>query len=241
MKPIVGITSGWEAGHAVEGWPLVIAVKSLTERLERAGAVPVVLPIVDDASLHGRIVDMLHGLIASGEIIAANKNVFSDGSGDILVNSNPLRYRNEAGAIAAALSRGIPILGICRGYQVLNVLEGGTLADYDIHAVAPINHQQKGILPPDRTVHDVTIRPGSKLHRAVGKERIRVNSFHRQAVLQAPKGYIASAVSEDGWIEAIEAEDERWIVGTQFHPEMLPDPVWDTLFEQFVEAARGSG
>lgn len=237
MMPIIGVTSGWESGQLVEGWPVVMTVKNVIERLERAGAVPVVLPIVEDISLHKRLVGMLHGLVATGEIISANRNVFADGTGNILYNSNPLRYRNEESALAAALSVNIPILGICRGYQVLNVMEGGVLADYDITPGSEIVHHQKGVFPPEQTVHEVRIRQDSKLYEALGRETIRVNSFHRQAVLQAPYGYVACATSPDGRIEAIEAEDERWIVGVQFHPEMLQDPIWDLLFRRFVEEA----
>lgn len=243
MKPVIGVTSGWEPGQIVARWPLVYTVKNMIERLEKMGAVPIILPIVDDVGLYDQMTAMLDGLVLSGEVMSIQHDVFADGSANILQNSNPLRYRNERAAIQAALHRKLPVLAICRGYQVLNQLEGGTLTDYDItKGEGGCMHQQGGIMAPEKPVHGVCVRTGTKLHEMLGEHEIQVNSFHRQAVIGPPPGYIASAIADDGWIEAIESSDERWIVGMQFHPEMLSGEIWDRVFRRFIErAGRSAG
>jgi putative glutamine amidotransferase len=243
VRPVIGVTSGWEPGHIVTGWPLVYTVKNVIERLEIAGAVPIVLPVVENEGLYDEMIGMLDGLVASGEVMSIHHNVVATGTTDILQKSNPLRYRNERAAIQAALRHHLPILAICRGYQVLNELEGGTLTDYDItDGDNACLHQQGGDVAPDTPVHGISIRTGTMLYEMLAEEHMQVNSFHRQAVIQPPPGYTASAISEDGWIEAIEAADDRWIVGLQFHPEMLSDTLWHRVFSRFIErAGRSTG
>jgi putative glutamine amidotransferase len=238
LKPVIGVTSGWEPGALVEGWPLAYTPRHLITRLEQAGAAPIILPVVDDVRLYVQYIRMIDGIVIAGEVLSIHRNVLAETSGNVLKNSNPLRYNNEEAAIRYALQDDIPLLSVCRGHQVLNVTAGGDMKSYDITAGNEVVHQQGGQRPPHEGAHEISIRRGTKLHQIVGADRIKVNSFHRQAVGTVPEGFVACAFAADGHIEAIEAEDkDKFVMGLQFHPEMMEGPQWNVLFEQFVEAA----
>lgn len=230
----IGITSGWEPGTVVEGWPLVYANKNIIECIEEAGAIPVIMPVLENEELIDRYMDIIDGIIVSGEVLSIKRNVVKDIGTNILQNSNPLRYKNEFAVIRAAKKYKKPLLGICRGLQVLAVVEGGSVLDDDINVGNSIIHQQGGIKPPDTAVHNIRIAPESKLWGMLKRDHIMVNSFHRQALETVPDGYVVSAVADDGNIEAIEAKGSEFVMGLQFHPEMLKEDVWKGFFKEFV-------
>lgn len=235
MGPVIGVTTGCEPGEVVEGWPLIYTNRHIVKRLENAGALPILIPILDDSKAIKDIIDMVDAVIVSGEVLSIKRNVFKTHSSNVLYNSNPLRYECERTAILGAIEGDKPLLGICRGFQVLNVEEGGSMKDYDITKDNPIIHQQGGIAPPQKPIHEIKIQENTKLKRLLGVDKIMVNSFHRQAVENIPKGYTESAVSPDGCIEAIEVIDDRWVLGVQFHPEILENEIWDIFFKNFVK------
>jgi gamma-glutamyl-gamma-aminobutyrate hydrolase PuuD len=187
-----------------------------------------------------RIVTGLAGLICMGIAILmyGNTRILDIVYFDVLRNSNPLRYRNERAVIRTALKRNLPLLGICRGYQVLNVEAGGTMKDGDVNLNNSINHQQGGTIPPERPSHRLTISRGTRLYRMLNTEQVMVNSFHRQALGKIPANFKVSAVADDGNIEAIEAVGKRVAVGLQFHPEMLRDEVWSRFFVEFIRLIK---
>jgi putative glutamine amidotransferase len=235
MKVKIGITSGWEPGTVVDGWPLVYVNKGLSDQLERVGALPVVFPVVEDGKMYEEYLNLVDAVIVSGEVLSIKRNVMRDGVKDVLRDSNPLRYCNEQAVVRTALKRNLPLLGICRGYQVLNVEAGGTMKDGDINIGNSVMHQQGGIIPPDRPSHRITITPGTKLHRMLNVEQATVNSFHRQALGKIPPGFVVGAVADDGNIEAIEAGGEQIVIGLQFHPEMLEGQIWSCFFAEFIK------
>ena len=132
-----------------------------------------------------------------------------------------------------------PILGICRGLQVVNVALGGTLVQ-DLPTVRPseVEHQRR---PRNRTRRDHTVRiaPGTRLRALAGAGEIAVNSRHHQAIDRVASGLAVSAMAPDGTIEGVETPGERWCVAVQWHPENLADdPPSLRLFEAFVRAVR---
>ncbi len=137
-----------------------------------------------------------------------------------------------------------PILGLCRGHQVLNVALGGTLWQ-DIAAQVPeaIKHDYfpTAGYRRDYLAHEVTLAAGSRLAAAFQSPTIQVNSMHHQAVKALAEPLVASGRSPDGLIEAFESGTGHFLVGVQWHPEMFgrTDPGTRQLFRQFVEAARG--
>lgn len=234
-KARIGITCGWEPGQVVEGWALTYAGKSLVERVEAAGAVPVLIPVLDQPELAAEYMPFLDGLVLSGEVLSIKRNVIVEHERNILRNSNPPRYDTEAAMIRAGLQAGKPMLGICRGFQVLVVEEGGSVLDGDVNENNYVLHQQGPGIPPSKTVHVINVQPGSTFHTLLGGvESTMVNSFHRQAVVNIPPGYVASARAPDDVVEVIEADDGRLVIGLQFHPEAINTPLWTQFFARFV-------
>jgi len=157
----------------------------------------------------------------------------------------PSRERDlfELALFAAARQRGLPILGICRGIQVINVAMGGTLyQDLPSERPGPLDHNPA--LARTERSHPVRILAGSRVAAALGRDRVTVNSFHHQAVRDLAPGLLASGWTEDGLIEAVETPDgEPWLLGVQWHPEEMHADARAPehgLFRALVERAAGS-
>jgi len=147
--------------------------------------------------------------------------------------TDPERDRLELPLVRSAFKLNIPLLGICRGIQVINVAMGGTLKDlrgdlklYAVHGVTSRSFE----------AHSVSVTPGTMLCRLIGPGPHQVNSFHGQAVDRLGKGLRVSAAAPDGIIEAVEAPGKRFLLGFQWHPELLASQ--EIIFKAFVKAAR---
>jgi putative glutamine amidotransferase len=143
----------------------------------------------------------------------------------------------ELGLVRAALARGLPVLGVCRGMQILNVALGGTLIQ-DVASHSGGNHYV--VDPYDRPVHDIVIERDSKLGRSIGRHRTRVNTVHRQAVDRLGTGLRAIAWADDGIVEAVE-DEEGLVLGVQWHPEFMAGEGSDEqlqLFRGFLPRVR---
>ena len=133
-----------------------------------------------------------------------------------------------------------PILGICRGIQVLNVASGGTLYQ-DLEKEGDFEHHFMDMYPKDAIAHEIRLEEASKIYHVYRKERIGVNSFHHQAVKSVGEGLMIAAVSDDGVIEAIEKPGDRFVVGIQWHPEMMADSKeQEQIFRAFVSACQAT-
>ncbi|MEJ2216768.1 MAG: gamma-glutamyl-gamma-aminobutyrate hydrolase family protein [Gemmatimonadota bacterium] len=130
---------------------------------------------------------------------------------------SPERDAMEYAALDEAIARDLPVLGICRGCQVVNVYFGGTLyQDLPTQRPGGVEHRQSAGW--DRTQHEVQVAPGSKLAAVLGVDAVRVNSFHHQAVRAIAPGLVATA-TVDGLVEALESPQHTWLVAVQWHPE----------------------
>jgi putative glutamine amidotransferase len=178
------------------------------------------------------ILDRIDGLLLTGggDIDAAE---FAEENHPKNHTINSKRDTMELTLTREALNRDIPVFGICRGLQVMNVAMGGNLYQ-DI----PDHDDEKN--SRQNVAHDVTIVEGTRLHQIIGKTHIGVNSFHHQAAKNLGKGLIATAKSHDGIVEGIENPDAPYFLGVQWHPEEFVDQDTDfhELFDSFINAAR---
>lgn len=219
-RPVIGVT-----GPAGRGWALW-AFAALSLRLHGARARRITPPL-DPAALEG-----LDGLlIGGGDDIGVA--LYEDGvEPDIAID--PERDALELAALGQFWASGAPILGICRGAQMLNVFRGGTLHQ-DVVATYAIRRHPRTPLPLKR----IRIEPGSRLAAALRLERIRVNSLHRQSVDRLGKGLSVAARDRHGMVQAVEDHSAAFRIGVQWHPELLPyRPQHRRLFAAFVDAAR---
>jgi putative glutamine amidotransferase len=157
---------------------------------------------------------------------------------------SPSRDLNELALIAEARARDLPILGICRGIQILNVACGGTLhQDLPTQRPGAVNHEPGGAR--DTVAHPLTLEPQSRLAKIFGQDQITANSIHHQGIDSLGEGLIATAHAPDGLVEGIESHNPKeWLIGVQWHPEELalhPHAADLKLFTALVAAAARLG
>ena len=211
QRPIIGITANITDGN-------VSLLSGYFKSIYEAGGIPIVIPPSDDLTILPNLLDSLDGILLSG---GADINPLFLGEDPVreLHNINPYRDRQELMIVKMAADRQIPILGICRGIQVMTAALGGTLYQ-DIYSQAEgklIKHSQD--LDRAYASHIVNIEEDSTLAGIMGKTVLPVNSFHHQAVKEPAPGFKVCARSNDGIIEAIESTEYKSMLGVQWHPE----------------------
>ena len=234
MKPIIGITcaASFETwGHDISASYYYVG-SEYADAVYQSGGLPVLLPprigFAEQTEDISRLMLQLDGLFFSGGGDAKR----APGKGmPTLKEQQPVRYAIECGWLRAAYERNIPVLGICRGFQMMVEFFGGSMAEDTVRS-----HRQT--LPGQLPSHKVSITKGSKLAQIVGTDEWAVNSFHVQHANEIPEGFIVSAIAEDGVIEGIEAANRGFFLGFQFHPELLlPDERAKLLLDYFIEEA----
>ena len=198
--------------------------------VEAAGGIPVVIPPLESKAALAPLIERLSGLCLSGGPDLDPK-AYSAKPHPKLGPTEPVLDRFELAIARAADEHGLPVLAICRGLQALNVARGGTLRQH------VEGHRQSE--PGAEATHRVDIAGGTLLARVLRGGRFKVNSFHHQAVRRLGKGLRATAWAPDRVVEAIEAPGRPFMVGVQWHAEVLTGrPEQQRLFEGFIEAAQ---
>lgn len=242
-KPIIGITC-----HAAVGAPFHPTIKppvrfamgqQYVEAIIAAGGTPIGIPL----GLEGEGLDAVYSLI-DGLLLPGGDDVGPERYGHErhpllgLVDEN--RDELEISLTRRALQDDLPVLGICRGIQVIAVAAGGTLyQDLPTQYESAVSHDVREF-GRDHLCHELSLEPGSRLATAIGLHAGEVNSFHHQAVWDVPGGFVVSARAPDGVVEGIEDPSRRFVVGVQCHPEGIwstTAPEFAGLFRAFVEAA----
>ncbi len=209
------------------------------EAIRRAGAVPVIIPPLDNDSIEP-LLDGLCGLCLSGGP-DLHPTLYGATPHPALGPTEPHLDLFEVALIRAAEARELPVLAICRGLQVLNVARGGTLVQ-DLPSQHPSNVVHRQMLAGRFPTHDVTLETGSLVATALGVVETRVNSFHHQAVDVLGNGLRAVAWADDGVVEAIVATDRAFTVAVQWHAESMVDsPEQASLLRAFAETAMTYG
>ena len=230
MRPVVGITT-YVTPARWGYWELEAALipADYVRAVERAGARPLLVPPSEEGI--EETLDAVNALVFSGGS-DLDPETYGDEPHPETFGVHPERDRAELALLTRALERDMPVLGICRGIQVLNVARGG-----DLHQHLPelVGHDRHKHNPPGQYVdHDVTIEPGTKLASLFGSHT-GVKSHHHQGLRQVGEGLVEAAHADDGTIEAIEDPSRRFALGVLWHPEAGENM---KLFEALVEEAR---
>ncbi|MBV8944926.1 MAG: gamma-glutamyl-gamma-aminobutyrate hydrolase family protein [Solirubrobacterales bacterium] len=205
------------------------------EAIERAGGVPVIIPLLRPDTI-ATLLDRVDGVCLPGGP-DVQPSIYGEEPHPELGPTEPRVDAVELALVKAADRRRLPILGICRGMQILNVARGGTLHQHlpDVVGSRLAHRQpQHGSI----TTHRVETAPHSRLRATLGGPSLEVNSFHHQGVKTLGKNLVATAWAEDGAIEAVEDQNGRLVLGVQWHAEGLE--AHGPLFEALISAAAGA-
>ena len=231
-KPVIGITAAFDFEKCTSNLR-----DDYYEAIIQCGAVPVLIPVTEVKGVWVEYLDICDGIVLSGgpDIDAM---YFGQNNMPYTGEISPVRDVMELFLAKQALAMDKPILGICRGIQVMNIAAGGSIFQ-DIYAENNpdrklMQHSQSA--PRWYQIHNINIVENTCLFGIYGKEALRVNSFHHQAVNEAAPGFTINAYSEDGIIEAVSNENKKFALGVQWHPENLwrKDKKHLKLFERLI-------
>jgi putative glutamine amidotransferase len=234
-KPLIGITTDTGDDNSYSPYPWYALRQNYVEYISNNGGVPIILPHhPEHAQRYAEIID---GLLITGGDFDISPNYWG---GEIIsdtVKLNPQRTEFEMEMAKIFLSQDKPILGICNGQQLLNVLLGGSLIQHIPDAFPDaLEHSQKN--PRHQAAHDATILGDTLLANIVGNNAIKVNSSHHQAVDKIADELVINAIAPDNIIEGLEHPHKRFVMGVQWHPEYVVSDADRLIVKRFIAACQ---
>lgn len=235
-KPIIGVTQSVTSDERF----YQVSRNNLLA-IEQAGGIPLALSYLTDSRMLRQVADFIDGLYLTGgdDIDPIH---FEEEPHPKLGSYFPERDLFELELTKVMLGKNKPILGVCKGAQILNIAAGGDMYQDIFSQIEEPLIQHSQLSPNYIGSHGVSVKRDSLLYRVVESEKIRVNSFHHQANRRVGKGFIVSGRSGDGVIEVIESVLHRFALGVQWHPEMLAvgggDEASRKVFAAFIEACE---
>ena len=243
MKPIIGIPCAVQEPQNELGAGASAVPQSYLKALEAVGAVPLLIPVTRQESTLRTLYQHLDGLLLAGGV-DFDPAIYHEQPHPKLGKVDTQRDWIELSLTRWALADGMPLLGICRGIQTINLACGGTLwQDIGDQIPEAIPHTFYPDHPYNLLAHTVTVEPGSCLASALGATEVEVNSLHHQAVKDLGEGLQVTGRAPDGLVEGLEGNGESWVVAVQWHPEWLleDDPRMKNLFAAFADTCQNSG
>lgn len=240
MQPIIGITAGKEKSDT--NIQKITLIDKYVEAILHAGGIPLIIPAVTSKDLISSIFQKIDGVLLTG-------------GGDI----ETLRYNGEnhprvygvdverdqleIDLVLSAVTNKKPLLGICRGIQIINVALGGDLySDISDQRENSLRHDWFPDYPRDMLAHEVLALNNSRLHEITGCDQMKVNSLHHQGIRSIAPGLTATAFAEDGIIEAVEMDDHPFFLGVQWHPEWIYNQnTTKQIFKTFIQTTIKNG
>ena len=229
-KPIVGITLDSEEPGSYSRFPWYAIRNNYLHSIESFGGIP--FPLFHTKENIDNLYDILDGLIITGGNFDISPKTYGEKSKESRLEKSD-RTNFEISICKKFLNSSKPILGICGGAQLLNVVCGGTLIQ-DIKKFNIKNLEHEQINPRNETSHTVEIKNNSLMKKIIKKELINVNSAHHQAINKVGENLIVSGYASDRIIESIEHIKHRWCIGVQWHPEFLITNEDKNLIKNFI-------
>ena len=232
-KPLIALTLDYETTKGYSKYPWYAIRENYFTSIEESGGIGVGIPhnITDIISLLYKI----DGLVITGGNFDIDPNKFGETIVHQTVQLKENRTNFELLAAEIMLNQNKPVLGICGGEQLINVLYKGSLIQHIPDEIKnPIEHEQKN--PRHEPGHSVRIKDNTKLHSIISTNNIMVNSAHHQAIKTPGNGLIVNALSEDGIIEGIEDPTKNFCIGVQWHPEFFIQGADIKLLKAFINA-----
>jgi putative glutamine amidotransferase len=230
-RPVIGLPTPIEAASwgAWRDFPIALMGWSYVRAVQAAGAIAILLP-PDPSADPDEVLALIDGLLLVGGT-DVDPSSYGEERDPATAHTTPARDEYEIALARRALEIDLPLLGVCRGMQVMNVAAGGTLVQ-DVDNVALHRHT-----PGAFGDHEVDLDPGSLAERAAGVPRSAVKSHHHQGLGRIGDGFVISGRAEDGEVEAVEAPARRFALGVLWHPE---EDETSRLIASFVEEVRAS-
>ena len=235
QRPLIGITLDSEDSGSYAKLPWYALRQNYCDVVADAGGVPVLLPHTVDAA--ETCMTRFDGLLISGGDFDVDPKLFGADDRHQTVKTKDRRTAFEIAVTEISLAQDKPVLGICGGQQLLNVVLGGTLIQHIPDTVVDaLAHEQPN--PRNEPGHSVNVIAGTLLHQLVGTDELAVNSAHHQAAHDVGAGVVINALAPDGVVEGIEDPGQRFCVGVQWHPEYLVNEGDGRILGAFVDACR---
>jgi len=233
MKPIIGINCDYEEKGKQ---PYSFTNRDYSEAIIAAGGIPFLLPVINDKNDVEFLLKKIDGLLLTGGNDVPPQR-YDEEKHEKTVCVHPDKDISDIALVGTAIQTKKPILAICYGTQLVNVVLGGSLIqDIPSEVKTPIIHKDS---KNERYTHTITIEKNSLLYQIIGADCIETNSTHRQAIKRLGNGLKDTAHTEDGIIEALEWRDYPFLVGVQWHPERMADsPHHLALFKALIKASK---
>ena len=238
MRPLIGIPCN-AIIRAETGRPIYANNRAYVHAVESAGGVPILIPMINDLNILTALLTRLDGLLLPGGI-DLHPSRYGEEVHPLTEEADLEHDEFEITLASWAFQEDIPVLGVCRGMQLINIALGGSLyQDIDDQYPDSIGHTHRN-LPRTHLAHRISVDPGSRMEKILGTQEVWVNSLHHQAIKAPGKGVRITGHASDGIPELLEVTGYRFVMATQCHPEEIyskEEPAFACLFSAFVQAS----